>query len=262
LKKIGEFELPKILYKYRDWNLNNHKRILLHQELYFASPKNFNDPFDCKIPLRFDIEPEKYLVGIYSNVIKAVYPDADEKRIQEFANNQAKNGPVKPSKLKKQGKEYFDDLDKRIGIFSFTKIPDDILMWGHHSNGHSGFCVGLKTDELLKLDSIDFVGKVEYLEKYPVIIPNHDLTDHFRQQIFSKSSRWDYEKEYRMTKNHIKNRKIKIPQSAYSEVIFGCLMNEKEKGKILKLVEKKLPHIKVFQAEVNIDKFELNIEKL
>ena len=41
---------PKILYKYRDWNDEFSKRSIENLEVFFPSPRRFNDPFDCAIP--------------------------------------------------------------------------------------------------------------------------------------------------------------------------------------------------------------------
>ena len=43
-------KLPEKVYKYREWRNGSHKNLLLYNELYLASPKDFNDPFDCRIP--------------------------------------------------------------------------------------------------------------------------------------------------------------------------------------------------------------------
>ncbi len=43
-------------YKFRNWGECCHRRLLTHREIYFASPKEFNDPFDCRIPPRYDLE--------------------------------------------------------------------------------------------------------------------------------------------------------------------------------------------------------------
>ena len=42
--------MSQILYKYRCWDDENHRRILEEGEIFFVSPKEFNDPFDCRIP--------------------------------------------------------------------------------------------------------------------------------------------------------------------------------------------------------------------
>lgn len=48
-----EKDMPSILYKYRNWKDDYHKGLLTHNEIYFASPKDFNDPYDCRITERF-----------------------------------------------------------------------------------------------------------------------------------------------------------------------------------------------------------------
>ena len=35
-KNFREMNLPSILYKYRNWEEDNHKRVLTHNELFFA----------------------------------------------------------------------------------------------------------------------------------------------------------------------------------------------------------------------------------
>lgn len=42
----SQTKLPTILYKYRDWNNLNHRRIITNKELYLAKPGSFNDPFE------------------------------------------------------------------------------------------------------------------------------------------------------------------------------------------------------------------------
>ena len=45
----------KVIYKYRDWSKEFHRRMITDRELYLASPKDFNDPFDCRITQNFEL---------------------------------------------------------------------------------------------------------------------------------------------------------------------------------------------------------------
>lgn len=60
------------LYKYYSLNTNNvhhRERIFMHNELYFPSPRVFNDPFDSKIRLEFEGSKndwKTYLLKLYS----------------------------------------------------------------------------------------------------------------------------------------------------------------------------------------------------
>lgn len=46
---------PARLYKYRAFNLNT-LRMLTEAEIYYASPRSFNDPLDCNPSIKADIE--------------------------------------------------------------------------------------------------------------------------------------------------------------------------------------------------------------
>ena len=39
---------PNILYKYRNWDNELHKKVLTDNILYMASPRDFEDIHDCK----------------------------------------------------------------------------------------------------------------------------------------------------------------------------------------------------------------------
>ncbi|WP_332420285.1 DUF2971 domain-containing protein [Vibrio metschnikovii] len=259
---LGNITLPDVLYKYRDWSLEFHRAILKEKIAFFSSPADFNDPFDCKIPIRYDIKPEKQLEDIYFNVIKAVYKNYSDGEIRAFAKKQVSNGIIDPKLFKKNDKEYFDNLAKRMGVFSTSKYNDDILMWGHYANSHKGFCLGLSTNELMKSKDIDFIGQVNYSPDFPVIIPNGNSEDLFEKQIFSKWDKWSYEGEYRLTKNHIQDRKIELPSSCYKEIIFGYQMDKKDQNEIKEIVLEKFPTIEMYQAEASASKFMIKIKRI
>ncbi|MDA3910284.1 MAG: DUF2971 domain-containing protein [Bacteroidales bacterium] len=262
IKVLGEIELPEILYKYRDWNSKYHRQLIEKQIAYFASPGTFNDPFDCKIPIRYDINSEQHLEDIYSDIIKATPENVSEKKIRELSKRWVQKGPISPDSFKKNDQEYFNDLNKRMGVFSISEKNNDILMWGHYSNSHTGFCVGFDTAELLKTEGVDYIGKVEYFQEFPVIIPDRNLESQFKKQIFSKWNKWQYENEFRLTKNHIKNRKIKIPKTAFKEVILGFQMPEKQRAKLIKLVRRNFPEILIYEALPNEEKFNIEIKEI
>lgn len=259
---LGETKLPEVLYKYRDWDLKFHRQLIEKQIAYFASPGSFNDPFDCKIPIRYDINSAEQLEDIYYQALKAQYKDANDKAIRDYAKKSVREGPISPDSFKKNGQEYFDDLNRRMGVFSVSQKKDDILMWGHYSNSHRGFCVGFDTAELLKTEGVDYIGKVEYYPEFPVIIPNGNIEYQFVKQIFSKWDKWEYENEFRLTKNHIDNRKIKIPKAAFREIILGFQMSQKERLKVIKLARKKFPDILIFEAMPHEEKFLIEIKEV
>lgn len=50
IKKLA----PPVIYKYRgDWNNPNHKELITKQTLWFAAPRDLNDPYDIRTPITF-----------------------------------------------------------------------------------------------------------------------------------------------------------------------------------------------------------------
>ncbi len=58
------------IYKFRDWEDDNHKKMIRENTIHFASIASFNDPFDSTIPFRYDLINDKELMNAYCRVIK------------------------------------------------------------------------------------------------------------------------------------------------------------------------------------------------
>lgn len=126
--------------------------------------------------------------NIYFNAIKTVHKDRPDTEISAFVKKHVNEGAVDPKTFKKNGVDYFEKLDKRMGVFSVSRCNNYILMWAHYANSHRRYCLGLDTQEILNTDGIDYIGKVNYFSELPVIIPTGEFRDQFVKQIFSN---WD-----------------------------------------------------------------------
>ena len=51
IKRFTNSEIPKTLYKYRDWSNNYHQDLIRKREIFITNPSDFNDPFE-NIPIR------------------------------------------------------------------------------------------------------------------------------------------------------------------------------------------------------------------
>jgi len=67
---MNNLKFPGKVYKYRSWKNACHKNLLLYNELYFASPKDFNDPFDCRIPSHYVDLTEEEREQYFNDFIK------------------------------------------------------------------------------------------------------------------------------------------------------------------------------------------------
>lgn len=228
---------PKIVYKYRDWNNSNHKKILLGQEMYFTSPKDFNDPFDCRITDDLSLITTEEIPGfIKIKVDIAIREGLFDESQSINASRQLRDKFIYLEKMQKeQDAITYQIQDDCYGIFSASARWNSILMWSHYANNHTGFCIGYKEEilrnYLIACGHLVKGGQISYAEEYPKMKPKPDFSPHDAlmkafKQTHTKSREWEYEEEYRIVKTISdpfteEQRKIHIPLFCVSEVIIG-----------------------------------------
>ena len=154
----------------------------------------------------------------------------------------------------------FDATNKFAGIFSTSLKWDNILMWTHYAENHSGFIVGF--DEKKVRDSLlfHFGAKVEYPDNltFPKIQPSMSDLELFYKRFFVKSKDWSYENEFRLIndfRDPDKKRVLNYPIELIAEVIIGFKINLVDKNKIIKFCKQN--NISLFQTRPEKYKFQL-----
>lgn len=256
--------LPKIIYKYRNWDDPNHKRMLENNELYCAAPSLFNDPFDCKI------YKNHYLLD--SQEKKEEYVEASIRNYKDWFIQNKRNIDEEKFLLRKR----LEDLDKYqteheniedsytdnfLGVVSFSGRWNSILMWSHYANYHFGFCVGFNELKMRNSRLFGKGGNVIYKEDFPVFDPlNNDPQASMFKPLY-KSLEWSYEEEYRMINLYYNarptkpNRIVVFQDDFIEEIILGLKTSEKTKKEIIDIAIKK--NKVVYQIEKVPLKFEL-----
>jgi hypothetical protein len=172
------------------------------------------------------------------------------------------SGAFKDSKYSKEYHENFiKSINKEIGIFSLSENSANILMWSHYADSHRGYCVGLDFNILLGI--VGSIGAVTYSDKFPKLelLPKLPVED-FMKLLTTKSNDWKYEKEIRVVMRFKARETIKIPNNCIREVILGHKMEEKHKKEIIALIKTKSAPIEIFQANINGERFKLDINKV
>lgn len=268
-------EKIEYLYKYRplykgdksNYEFNEHTLSILQKgELYFSTPKEFNDPFDCWVPIkyypitvemvksvltdntkRYILEREKL-----KNIIKKEFNNNIVKYVENCNNNDLEN------------KQYcVEDIKNRFissyYISCFSKRNDKTLMWSHYSDCHNGICIGFKAHYLKGVNALDLnlkvnsglatIEKVNYRKDNhkPPILSRTELTkEDLITGFLSKSKEWIYEEEYRvilspqMTDSQIQYIDPKYIKEIYfgmrtSEEIIKSTINEIKNSNFLEL---------------------------
>ena len=143
IRRITDIAIPEILYKYRDWNDLNHRRLISHQEIYLPKPSTFNDPFDGNIPVRWDLLTYEECHEKNLEIINILNRGKDQRLLKKFAKKATDEKVLwHPDKLAKESPEQLDKWDAVSGISSLSSIADNILMWSQCSSNRTGFFVG------------------------------------------------------------------------------------------------------------------------
>lgn len=131
-------------------------------------------------------------------------------------------------------------------------------MWSHYANSHAGFCVGL--DKFILWDIIQgSLGRAIYDEKFPTIGIFDHTVGTLTKILSTKSLEWEYEDEYRFVKINASRQVFHFPNEAVLEIILGHNMGEKYKDEIMNIANQKFPKAKIFQSQIDLGKFKLNM---
>lgn len=266
-------QVPKIIYKYRDWGNFYHRRLLLDNEIYFSSCEEFNDPFDLKIPLRYDLLTQEEWRAKYWYILKETtqlgyYPYSNKDISKEVDRLMVEGLQTRIDLLEGKQQELLTILGQSIGIFCCSQKCNNILMWSHYANCHQGFCVGFNSKALFDSTGAT-IGPIIYSmddklpSLKPSIIPN--ASDSIKQTMY-KSSIWSYEAEIRLFKflQNVGDKLFTVNPEVIAEVVLGCKMNEYNKDLILEYLfnSDRFKHVKVFNATKEKDSFKMRVKQI
>ena len=221
----------EVLYKYRDWTGEFSKRSIENLEVFFPSPRRFNDPFDCAIP------PDPF--GSTEDEIRAAATRSVERDMPHLPSierrfeidsrlKQFKKSSESPEIQKKWKKDTRKAMEDEFGVLSLTSDPTSILMWSYYANKHEGFCVGY--DRRVLLETVKNVHETYALlpVKYQRHFPDFTLEgfpykiDLVIDMLTIKAKDWEHEQEFRLILDGRNETAISLPKSAVVEVIVGA----------------------------------------
>ena len=245
---------------------------LMNNKITFGSPHNFNDPFDCNLPINLDNSLTDYIEFI------RCYPESiyksDEWIVETGTRlfNNRKNFKTDFAKI------LFDN--RRFSCFNLAKKKQHLrnsLFWANYANKHQGICMKFSGD-LLKYYYENYRGTislvpVEYKNQY---IPEFNfiknrvngIIEGSAQYFFgTKSSEWAYEEEIRFIydtkgENIVSYINFEFDPITLEKVYLGCKITENEQMVIIQcLSNEKYDHVDIYRLEMDSERFRLN-EKL
>ena len=186
---------PSTIFKYEPLSLRAIQN-LKASSVYFGSPANFNDPYDCSL-----------------NTSLAPCSDAELEQLQKESVNFESYPPEVRAEIPKLTPRQFEDKVRRgaetfledavgkflntNGVTCFSETNDNLLMWSHYASQHKGFVLEFNTT----FEPFNKLQRVKYVDD----MPQFELGDFVRNEnhgkllelFCTKSSDWAYEKEWR-----------------------------------------------------------------
>lgn len=260
-KVLTAGEIPEVLYKYRAWSNPFHRKLIKDQELFLASPADFNDPFE-NIPIRWDLLTYEDCFQKNLEMLSVFHKGKTKSELHQIAKEATDSKNLwHPDKLKKESETAIHNWNQSIGILSLSENCMNILMWSHYSDLHKGFVVGLNTESLMDDGEFDFLKRVVYQHDYPIISGNDEMETRFQNKFFTKSEFWSYEDEWRFSKSQVKNRVVKLRSSTISSIVIGCQMSKQEEQELITYVLNCTgSHVRIYRALKSAEKFELELQ--
>ena len=167
---------------------------------------------------------------------------------------------------KKHEELFIEESNNYLGVIPFSKRWDNILMWSHYANHHKGFCTGFNHEKFISSGLFKHLIKVKYSNKFSNLNPLKDGIYKAKKSIDVKSKDWHYEKEYRFFKftfpDILKDddRKIKILDNFFTEIIIGLNTSENDKETLIDIGRQK--KINVYEIVKVPFKFKINRKQI
>lgn len=186
---------PSRLYKYEPFTARSLQN-LKDQVIYFGSPLNFNDPYDCALSPSIKEPSDAEIERIRQHYLAK--PELEEKVRREF-----KLAAV--SKLRvmflRIGQNVLDqaisDFLSRRGVSCFSEKVDSLLMWSHYGDHCKGFCLEFDTSKepFAKIKKVRYGQAMPEFDVMPMLC-DEDF-DHVLDLYCTKALDWAYENEWR-----------------------------------------------------------------
>jgi len=164
------------------------------------------------------------------------------------------------------------NMTKQIGVLCLTEKPDNLLMWAHYSQNHTGFVLEFdETHDFFQKrrfpdDEAGYLRKVVYTLERPTRPTMIELTS--TDLFLTKGKDWEYEQEWRVLRLMEEADTVfgmlplfSLPPSCLSGIIFGCRMETQQKQDIINFLaaDTRYAHIKKSHTAMSETQYKLDI---
>lgn len=290
---------PEFFYKYVD--IKGAASILKNLAIKWTCPIYFNDPFDIRQELGFGFDEREFYEAYKNRSIDLMHSEAPVyKDVKSWTSMRSmRNGSTKrdsepfwageKDKIIQNHRDQLQQFQqawkyqiRKYRVLCLSENDNNLLMWSHYADSHQGV--------LFKFRCIDHPSahfrdtkQVQYNTALPVVAtlsqwanwligasPPDSIDDKeiFHRVVFTKSTDWDYEKEWRciveldQEPNAERHDLYNLIPEEIDSVFFGCKMNDENRTLLIKYIKEFLSHVKTYQATKHLYEYKLHYERL
>lgn len=206
--------------------------------LWFSAPKEFNDPFDCNLPLQIDSATDEDWILFLRSRIEAE-PEKEDFLKQCITEQVWKTKPEYLASVKQILKDTHREIYTNSSIFCFSGKPDSIPMFSYYADSHKGICIEFNFSKENIICGIPYeevngsgtnyrgqviTASVDYIEDCPELnyFKLRGSEELVKNLIFAKIDEWEHEDEYRIYRRLVAPSAAPFDSKQLSRVIFGC----------------------------------------
>ncbi len=249
---------PSTIYKYENFSVQSLKN-LKAQSIYFGSPLNFNDPYDCALKAGVDHPTDTDIDNLRAAYSKrSDVPSEIQKQFAEAGTDELREIVIQSalSTLEIHAEQFL----KTRGVSCFSGRNDDLLMWSHYGGRYQGFCLGFSTD----YEPFTKIRRVEYTEEMPKINAVeallHDNYDQMLDLFCTKSISWKYEEEWRRMHQQA-GTLFTYEAEALESVFFGPDIDFPSLEIICLILAGQNPNVQCWRGYRSNERFEVTFKK-
>ncbi len=253
---LPDIGAPINLYKYRSWCKKKDSpddKVIVDNELWFSSARNFSDRNDAKFRFRYDLMS---LQDCINRAYHLSYLDAPEMigtdricRAQKFGGKTYERFRT-PNEVALANQNLTGNAIDTFGILSTCTIPDSYKMWQEYGDNFKGICVGFNVETLigdLNKNGIRCnIMPILYYDEYPEIIPDGEVDCIELTFLLKEREKFLWEQEFRIWTTK-PNLAAKVSNIVYTEVYVGYNMNRDKRKKLFKQLSK-YSNVSLFEA--------------
>ena len=234
---------PETIFKYAPQTLQSIQN-LKSQIIYFGSPSQFNDPYDCAITAQIE-EPTDAEV----EQMRSVYLEDPGTQFGHKRQLRAMSVEQLRPMLTKAARSVLDDQREKFlkirGIACFTETNDNLLLWSHYASACHGYCLEFCTEllEPKKLWPVIYAERIPRINVVPIVVNSdpRQVMDLFR----TKSAAWSYEREWRYVHSEA-GTPFSYPPQALKAVYLGPEIDDQSRDLICIILAAQNPTVELW----------------